>query len=180
MMCLWSFRCVCLACSERKRPYHVTKGDRWAESFEGTAYPVKSSHCVATWIRCVVLCASDGPTDVLCQVNQALPQNTVTQVMKCWCKHVDDSKIKSHLSLVVCQRRSDYLHSLCVMHVIQQYSYLACRMFVRCCVLGNLDLVGLKQVFKAENNPWVPPIADQLQIGVSHVFDYIRTDTYKL
>ena len=48
------------------------------------------------------------------------------------------------------------------------------------CVLGNLDLVGLKQVFKAENNPWVPPIEDQLQIGVSHVFDYIRTDTYKL
>ena len=47
-------------------------------------------------------------------------------------------------------------------------------------VLGNLDMVGLKQVFKAENNPWVPPIADQLQIGISHVFDYIRTDTYKL
>jgi len=48
------------------------------------------------------------------------------------------------------------------------------------CLVGNLDLVGLKQVFKAENNPWVPPIEDQLQIGVSHVFDYIRTDTYKL
>lgn len=45
--------------------------------------------------------------------------------------------------------------------------------------LGNLDLVGLKQVFKADNNPWVPPIEDQLRIGVSHVFDYIRTDTYK-
>ena len=80
---------------------------------------------------------------------------------------------------------------------------------VSCCVLlGNLDLVGLKQVFKADNNPWVlvvllcvvrksglswtekvfkadnnpwvPPIEDQLRIGVSHVFDYIRTDTYKL
>jgi len=48
------------------------------------------------------------------------------------------------------------------------------------CLLGNLDLVGFKQVFKAENNPWVPPIEDQLQVGVSHVFDYIRTDTYKL
>lgn len=31
-----------------------------------------------------------------------------------------------------------------------------------------------------EGNPWVPPIADQLQIGVSHVIEYIRTDTYKL
>ncbi|XP_046331445.1 ras suppressor protein 1-like [Haliotis cracherodii] len=45
--------------------------------------------------------------------------------------------------------------------------------------LGNLDLVGMKQVFKAENNPWVTPIADQFQVGVSHVFDYIRSDTYK-
>ena len=46
-------------------------------------------------------------------------------------------------------------------------------------VVGNLDLVGTKQVFKGENNPWVPPIADQFQIGASHVFDYIRSDTYK-
>lgn len=30
-----------------------------------------------------------------------------------------------------------------------------------------------------EGNPWVPPIADQLQIGVSHVIEYIRLDTYK-
>ncbi|ESO90047.1 hypothetical protein LOTGIDRAFT_192139 [Lottia gigantea] len=45
--------------------------------------------------------------------------------------------------------------------------------------LGNLDLVGTKQVFKADNNPWVTPIADQFQVGVSHVFDYIRSDTYK-
>lgn len=45
--------------------------------------------------------------------------------------------------------------------------------------LGNLDLVGTKQVFKAENNPWVTPIADQFQVGISHVFDYIRSDTYK-
>ena len=53
--------------------------------------------------------------------------------------------------------------------------------FVICsfCPLGNLDLVGMKQVFKAEGNPWVPPIADQFQVGISHVFDYIRSDTYK-
>lgn len=47
-------------------------------------------------------------------------------------------------------------------------------------ILGNLDLVGSKQVFRGENNPWVTPIADQYQVGVSHVFDYIRSDTYKL
>lgn len=47
------------------------------------------------------------------------------------------------------------------------------------CVVGALDLVGSKQVFKAENNPWVPPIADQFQVGVSHVFDFIRDETYK-
>lgn len=45
--------------------------------------------------------------------------------------------------------------------------------------LGNIDLMGTKQVFKAENNPWVTPIADQFQVGISHVFDYIRSDTYK-
>ncbi|WAR06536.1 RSU1-like protein [Mya arenaria] len=45
--------------------------------------------------------------------------------------------------------------------------------------LGNLDLVGSRQVFRGENNPWVTPIADQYQVGVSHVFDYIRSETYK-
>jgi Leucine-rich repeat (LRR) protein len=45
--------------------------------------------------------------------------------------------------------------------------------------LGTLDMTGSKQVFKGENNPWVPPIADQFQVGVSHVFDFIRADTYK-
>ncbi|KAK7881360.1 hypothetical protein WMY93_029769 [Mugilogobius chulae] len=44
--------------------------------------------------------------------------------------------------------------------------------------LGNLDLTGPKQVFKAENNPWVTPIADQFQLGVSHVFEYVRSETY--
>uniref|UniRef100_A0A8B9CHX0 Ras suppressor protein 1 n=1 Tax=Anser brachyrhynchus TaxID=132585 RepID=A0A8B9CHX0_9AVES len=44
---------------------------------------------------------------------------------------------------------------------------------------SNLDLTGQKQVFKAENNPWVTPIADQFQLGVSHVFEYIRSETYK-
>jgi len=45
--------------------------------------------------------------------------------------------------------------------------------------LGNLDLAGSKQVLKADNNPWVAPIADQFQIGITHVFDFIRSDTYK-
>ena len=44
---------------------------------------------------------------------------------------------------------------------------------------GRLDLVGTKQVFKHEQNPWVPPIADQLQLGVSHLFDFIRSETYR-
>uniref|UniRef100_A0A3Q3DXD6 Ras suppressor protein 1 n=1 Tax=Hippocampus comes TaxID=109280 RepID=A0A3Q3DXD6_HIPCM len=44
----------------------------------------------------------------------------------------------------------------------------------------NLDLTGPKQVFKAENNPWVTPISDQFQLGVSHVFEYVRSETYKL
>lgn len=44
---------------------------------------------------------------------------------------------------------------------------------------GNLDLVSNKAVFRMEYNPWVTPIGDQLQVGVSHVIDYIRSETYK-
>ncbi|XP_043479652.1 ras suppressor protein 1 [Leptopilina heterotoma] len=45
--------------------------------------------------------------------------------------------------------------------------------------IGNLDLVSNKAVFRMEYNPWVTPIGDQLQVGVSHVIDYIRSETYK-
>nr|CAD7421797.1 unnamed protein product [Timema poppensis] len=31
-----------------------------------------------------------------------------------------------------------------------------------------------------ENNFWVTPITDQLQVGVSHVVDFIRTETYRI
>ena len=30
-----------------------------------------------------------------------------------------------------------------------------------------------------EYNPWVTPIGDQLQVGISHVIDYIKSETYK-
>lgn len=46
--------------------------------------------------------------------------------------------------------------------------------------LGSLDLTSQWSVVRMEGNYWVPPIADQLQLGVSHVMDYIRSDTYKL
>jgi len=46
--------------------------------------------------------------------------------------------------------------------------------------LGNLDLAGSKAVMRMENNPWVNPIMDQLQLGVSHVLDYIRSETYRV
>lgn len=45
--------------------------------------------------------------------------------------------------------------------------------------LGNLDLFGNKSVLRMDFNPWVAPIADQLQVGVSHVIDYIRSETYR-
>ncbi|VDQ14283.1 unnamed protein product [Trichobilharzia regenti] len=45
---------------------------------------------------------------------------------------------------------------------------------------GVLDLCGPKQVAKLSGNDWVSPIEDQLQVGLSHVFDYIRSETYKL
>ena len=30
-----------------------------------------------------------------------------------------------------------------------------------------------------ENNPWVHSIAEQLQLGTSHVIEYIRSEAYK-
>ncbi|XP_053208343.1 ras suppressor protein 1-like [Panonychus citri] len=45
--------------------------------------------------------------------------------------------------------------------------------------LGNLDLCSNRSVCRMEGNPWIPQIADQLQIGVSHVIDFIRQEAYK-
>ncbi|XP_022647826.1 ras suppressor protein 1-like isoform X2 [Varroa jacobsoni] len=44
--------------------------------------------------------------------------------------------------------------------------------------LGTLDLVTHRSVIRLENNPWIQPIADQLEVGVSHVIDFIRTEQY--
>ena len=45
--------------------------------------------------------------------------------------------------------------------------------------IGNLDFLSSRSVLKLDQNPWVPPIEDQLVLGVSHVIEYIRTETYK-
>lgn len=45
--------------------------------------------------------------------------------------------------------------------------------------IGALDLCSHRSVVRMDGNPWVPPILDQLQIGVTHVIEYIRSDTYK-
>jgi len=45
--------------------------------------------------------------------------------------------------------------------------------------LGHLDFLSSRKILKLDNNPWVPPIEDQLILGVSHVIEYIRTETYK-
>jgi len=44
---------------------------------------------------------------------------------------------------------------------------------------ANLDLMGTKNVFKYEGNPWAPPIMEQLKKGLANMFDYIKSDTYK-
>lgn len=46
--------------------------------------------------------------------------------------------------------------------------------------LGQLDMASDKSAFKFEGNEWVPPIADQLQLGVSHLADYIRSEVYRV
>ena len=45
--------------------------------------------------------------------------------------------------------------------------------------LSGVILNPCRSVLKLDNNPWVPTIEDQLVLGVSHVIEYIRTETYK-
>jgi len=44
--------------------------------------------------------------------------------------------------------------------------------------LGRMDWTNARNVLKLDNNPWVPPIEDQLALGVNHVIELIRTETY--
>ena len=46
-------------------------------------------------------------------------------------------------------------------------------------ISGSLDFLSSRRILKLDNNPWVPPIEDQLINGVSFVIEYIRTETYK-
>lgn len=46
--------------------------------------------------------------------------------------------------------------------------------------LGNLDMSSNKSVFKFEGNEWVEPIKDQLRLGLNHLMDYLKSDTYKM
>lgn len=45
--------------------------------------------------------------------------------------------------------------------------------------IGNMDFLSSRAILKLDNNPWVPPIEDQLVLGVSHVIEYVRSDTYR-
>jgi hypothetical protein len=46
--------------------------------------------------------------------------------------------------------------------------------------IGALELIGPKQVFRLDNNPWVQSIAEHLQLGgPAAVMDHIRSETYK-
>lgn len=45
--------------------------------------------------------------------------------------------------------------------------------------IGSLDYTQ-KSAFKFEGNDWVPPIADQLKLGVSHLLDFLRSESYRV
>lgn len=42
-----------------------------------------------------------------------------------------------------------------------------------------MDLYGAKTVFKLENNPWLEPIIDAYKVGISHLGDYLQSDSYE-
>ncbi|ENN75781.1 hypothetical protein YQE_07738, partial [Dendroctonus ponderosae] len=46
--------------------------------------------------------------------------------------------------------------------------------------LGQLDMSSNKAAFRLEGNKWIPPIADQLQLGISHLQDYLKSETYRI
>lgn len=45
--------------------------------------------------------------------------------------------------------------------------------------LGELDMGNPRHVFKPEGNSWIQQLEDQIVLGPSHVFVYIKTDGYK-
>lgn len=44
---------------------------------------------------------------------------------------------------------------------------------------GELDMANPRHVFKPEGNSWIQQLEDQIVLGPSHVFEYIKTDGYK-
>ena len=44
-----------------------------------------------------------------------------------------------------------------------------------CSLIGNLDLVSPKHLFRIDNNPWIEELADHINLGVSHVMSYLRS-----
>ena len=42
-----------------------------------------------------------------------------------------------------------------------------------------MDLFNNKSIFKAENNPWIYPIAEAFKIGLNHVAEYLTSDAYE-
>ncbi|XP_044178901.1 ras suppressor protein 1-like [Acropora millepora] len=45
--------------------------------------------------------------------------------------------------------------------------------------MGELDMGNPRHVFKPDGNAWVQQLEDQIVLGPSHVFEYIKTDAYK-
>lgn len=66
-----------------------------------------------------------------------------------------------------------------ILRLVVQVQYIQGHMSLLIILVANLDLMGSKHVFKFESNPWAPPIVEQLSLGLSHMFDYIKSDTYK-
>ncbi|CAF0954975.1 unnamed protein product, partial [Didymodactylos carnosus] len=42
----------------------------------------------------------------------------------------------------------------------------------------DLDLLGQKHIFRYDPNPFVPEINAQLKLGLTHLFDYLKSDDY--
>lgn len=61
-----------------------------------------------------------------------------------------------------------------------KYHFLGNRLTILPPELGNLDMTSNKAAFRFEGNEWVQPIADQLQLGINHLQDYLKSETYRM
>jgi hypothetical protein len=46
--------------------------------------------------------------------------------------------------------------------------------------LSKLDIFNSKSVLKTDNNPWLPPLAEVIKIGLNNLLNYLTCEAYEM